>query len=99
MARTQDHLPEAERYRPFTREEAMLIFGPEISEEFANILRPTDTLPGTHERIEVYRERAANRDPLFHPLDRTDFGGYGNTARRPKNPIALILAKLQARKT
>ena len=99
MARTQDNLPEAERFRPFTREEALLIFGPDISKEFSNVFRPTDTLPGTPERIEVYRERAARRDPIFHPLDRTDFEGFGDTRRRPKNAIAVILAKLQARKS
>lgn len=97
MARTQDHLPEAERYQPLSREEAMLLFGPEISREFSNVLLPSDTLPGTNERIEVYRERAAKRKPLFHPNDRTDFEGFGDTTRVPKSPIAIILAKLKAR--
>jgi hypothetical protein len=98
MAKAQDHLPEAERFMPFSREEAMLIFGQEISEEYPNAMLPSYTLPGTPERIEVYRERAAKRLPLFHPKDRTDFEGYGSTARRPANPITLILKKLQARK-
>jgi len=99
MAKAQDHLPEAERFMPFSREEAMLIFGPEISGDFPNSMLPSYTLPGTPERIEVYRERAAKRQPLFHPKDRDDFEGFGNVGRSPTNPITLILKKLQARKS
>jgi hypothetical protein len=99
MAKTQDHLPEATRYRPHTPEEAVLVFGPDIAGEYENVFRPTDTLPGTPERIEIYRKRAARRDPIFHPLDRIDFEGVGETCRRPKNPIAIILARLQAGKS
>ena len=31
---------------------------------------PTETLPGTPERDEVYRRRIAKRVALFHPNDR-----------------------------
>jgi len=97
MGKSQDHLPEAERFRPFSREEALLIFGPEISVEHENVLRPTDTLPGSPERIEVYRQRAANRAPVFHPFDRISFEGVGAVRKPSTNPIAIILAKLQAK--
>jgi hypothetical protein len=30
---------------------------------------PTDALPGTERKIRILIERAARREPLFHPLD------------------------------
>jgi hypothetical protein len=39
---------------------------------------PTTAGPGTEHKIEVMIERAARREPLFHPLD-----GLYQTQRRP----------------
>jgi len=37
---------------------------------------PTDTAPGTPEKIAVFRMRADNGLPLFHPCDRSDYTGF-----------------------
>lgn len=44
---------------------------------------PTDTWPGTRERIEVYRQRVVSGQPVFHRLDRTFEGAVG--IQRPLN--------------
>jgi hypothetical protein len=97
MAKKQDNLPEAERFMPLDPEDAALVFGLAPVVEFTNYLSPTDSYPGTADRIEVYRQRAARREPIFHPEDRKDLTGANTPPRKTKDPIALILANLKAR--
>ena len=35
--------------------------------------QPTDAQPGSHEKIELLRQRVANGEHLWHPLDRTQY--------------------------
>ncbi len=97
MGRNQDYLPEAERFAAQSKEDAVLIFGstnPLVYQE------PTGSLPGSLERIEIYRERAARRQPIFNPNDRNDMhgGDLMSKAGRPRvDPIKEILRNLQRR--
>jgi hypothetical protein len=43
---------------------------------------PTDAAPGSPRKIRVLTERAARREPLFHPQD--------NLKRRPPIPAELL---------
>lgn len=97
MGREQDYLPEAERFIANGPEEALLLYGdadPLVYQE------ATDTLPGTWERIEVYRARAEARQPIFNPADRNDLNGYDLAMRNRKDrndPIKKILKEMKNR--
>ena len=41
------------------------------------LFQATDAIPGSPEKIEILKKRAALRQPLFHPNDRVDFLGIG----------------------
>ncbi|MEE2738834.1 MAG: hypothetical protein VX435_11455 [Planctomycetota bacterium] len=44
--------------------------------------KPTESYPGSPEKIEVLRERNAIGLPLWHPLDRNDHGPHKETRNR-----------------
>jgi hypothetical protein len=46
-------------------------------------LMATASAPGSHEKIEVLRARAASGQELWHPSDRTDFHGINGISRMP----------------
>ncbi len=98
MGRNQDYLPEAERFMPASKEEALLVYGdddPLVYQE------ATGSLPGTWERIEVYRQRAAARQPIFNPLDRNDLNGGDLMTRQNRkqiDPIRKILREMRNRR-
>lgn len=71
------NLPEAERFLPETPADAMLVFGEIALDDTLNYGVATDTLPGTPDRIEIYRQRAAARQPIFHSSDRNTYEGLG----------------------
>jgi hypothetical protein len=96
MAKQQDYLPEAERFIPATEAEAMLVFGELGTPEIPNFQPATDSIPGSWERIEVYRKRAFRREPIFNPNDRNDMSGFGVT-RKSIDPIREILEKMEKR--
>ena len=41
------------------------------------LFQATDAIPGSLEKVEILKKRAALRQPLFHPNDRVDFLGIG----------------------
>lgn len=41
------------------------------------LFQATDAIPGSPEKVEILKKRAALRQPLFHPNDRVDFNGIG----------------------
>ena len=41
------------------------------------LFQATDAIPGSPEKVETLKKRAALRLPLFHPNDRVDFLGIG----------------------
>ena len=41
------------------------------------LFQATDAIPGSPEKVEILKKRAALRQPLFHPNDRVDFLGIG----------------------
>ena len=41
------------------------------------LFQATDAIPGSPEKVEILKKRAALRQPLFHPNDRVDFKGMG----------------------
>lgn len=97
IRRTKDRLPEAERFMPASPEEALLVFGYLGAPEFPNYQQATDALPGSWERIEIYRQRAIRREPLFNPNDRNDFSGAGLMEKTFKDPIKQILYNMEKR--
>jgi hypothetical protein len=97
MTKQQDYLPEAERHKPPTPEDALLAFG-EIGDPEEPLYQPaTGTLPGTPERIEVYRQRALRREPIFNPHDRNDCTGSQLNKPARQSPITAILRQLEKR--
>jgi hypothetical protein len=97
IRRHRDSLPEAERFIPASPEEALLVFGSLGTPEFPNYQVATDTLPGSFERLEVYRLRAERREPIFNPHDRNDFTGVGMAPKTFKDPIKQILHNMEQR--
>lgn len=95
--RMKDNLPEAERFIPASPEEALLVFGHLGSPEFPNYQQATDTIPGSWDRLEVYRERATRREPIFNPHDRNDLSGLGMAPKVFKDPIKRILHEMEKR--
>ena len=96
MTKKQDYLPEAERYKPATPQDALLIFGEIGTVKNPLYQQPTLTLPGSGARVEVYAERAKRREPLFHPNDLNDFCGVNLGVRRKSDPILEILKRLES---
>jgi len=95
MTDKQDYLPEAERHKPFCKEDALLVFG-SLGEPENPLYQPTtDSVPGSWERVEVYAERARRREPLFNPNDRKDYHGAGLEPRRRIDPISEILKRME----
>lgn len=75
-SRKQPHtLPKAERFCPVSEAEAVLIFGSKGTKTVRNYFSKTDAAPGTAAKIEVLRDRASRRLPLWHPQDRRDCEG------------------------
>lgn len=69
-------LPGPEIFTPHSAEMSMLVFG----DDNPILWYPaTDAPPGSDEKIEIMRNRAANRQPVFHPHDRTTFEGLKAT--------------------
>ncbi len=94
MTRYQDYLPEAERFKPMSKEDAYLIFG-EIGDVDEPLYQePTMTVPGTLARVEVYAQRAKRREPIFNDNDRNDYSGVNLGVRKKSDPILEILRKL-----
>lgn len=94
MTKKQDYLPEAERYKPATPEDAFLVFG-DLGDEATPLYQPeTNTVPGSAARVEVYAQRAMRREPLFNPNDINDFGGVNLGIRKKSDPILEILRRL-----
>mgnify|MGYP000878746282 CR=1 FL=1 len=69
--------------RPINVFEAIQRYGHD--EDFAPRLpgTPTDTVPGTQARVEVYAARALAGEPIFIPGDRTLEGVRGTVWARP----------------
>lgn len=97
MGRNQDYLPEAERFAAQSKEDAFLIFG---SDDPLVYQEATGSLPGSLERIEIYRKRAELRQPIFNPYDRNDFAAGDLAVRAGKtriDPIKTILKEIAKR--
>lgn len=69
--RLPDNLPLYEPYLPTTEADAIIAYGQDTNDPaLRNWYDPTDHPPGSKEKIEVLRARAARSAPLFHPEDR-----------------------------
>jgi|688.fasta_scaffold08496_6 hypothetical protein len=77
MPTHHDFLPTHQRHIPASKAEALLVFGTIGSEELPLYQEPTDTIPGSKARVEVYRLRASRNEPIFNPLDVNGFEGLG----------------------
>lgn len=97
MTKQQDYLPEAERYIPPTPEDALLVFGDIGEPEEPLYQKATGTMPGSMSRIEVYRQRALRREPIFNPHDRNDCAGLQLNKPTRESPITAILRQLEKR--
>lgn len=73
-ARPYDLLPTYEPFLPVAKEDAVLIFGMDRG-AMPNWYKATDAPPGSVEKIEVLRYRAAHGLPLWHPNDKVDLEG------------------------
>lgn len=95
MSNRNGNLPEAERFIPSSVEEAAMIFGEVGKAGCLNYQEPTDTYVGSYERMEVYRQRAARREPIFNPKDNNERESVQKRVR--VDPIKEILQRMKER--